>query len=270
MIARIRIWLRQRAADAAHGVRELVRRPLRKLVEIALSDLDLMARVGDLTSSVAFERAYLSEAASFKGRIPLYRWVLGQVAGADGLFLEFGVYKGDSINRLAELKPDVTWYGFDSFVGLPEAWTLGAKAGAFSTQGTRPDVRENVRLVEGFFQDTLPAFVAQQRASSVAVLHVDADLYSSTRTILENLKGLLVPGSIIIFDELINYPGWQDGEYRAFMEYVDQNGVAFEYIGYNRTGSQVAVKLTRTASVTPAASSEPHLRYAAGLAPTTP
>jgi len=37
-----------------------------------------------------------------------------------GLFLQFGVYKGNSINRLARLKRKATFYGFDFFVGLPE------------------------------------------------------------------------------------------------------------------------------------------------------
>jgi hypothetical protein len=270
VLTRMRIWLRQRIADLRHGARELVRRQLRKLIEIALSDLDLMARFVDPTSSVAFEAKHLSDAASFKGRVQLYRWVLGQVPTADGLFLEFGVYKGDSINRLAELEPDVTWYGFDSFVGLPEAWTLGAKTGAFSTHGALPVVRDNVRLVAGFFEDSLPGFVAEHGAK-VSVLHVDADLYSSTVTILENLKDRLVPGSIIIFDELINYPGWQNGEYKAFTEYVERHHVAFEYLAYVRTASQVAVRLTGAATgvsgVTPPARGEIQPRHAAGLAP---
>ncbi len=244
LIKRARILLRQRIADLRFHARELVRRQLRKLIEIVITDLDLMARFGDLTSSVAFEKAHLSEAAGFKGRTQLHRWVLSHTRGTDGLFLEFGVYKGDSINRLAELKPDVTWYGFDSFVGLPETWTLGAKTGAFSTHGTVPTVRDNVRLVEGFFESTLPPFVAAHRGQNISVLHIDADLYSSTKTVLENLKDLLVPGSMIIFDEFINYPNWQEGEYKAFMEYVAVNCVAFEYIGYTRTGGQVAVRLT--------------------------
>jgi len=39
--------------------------------------------------------------------------------------MDFGVYKGASINWLAGLKPDVTFFGLDSFDGLPEAWTPG-------------------------------------------------------------------------------------------------------------------------------------------------
>jgi hypothetical protein len=244
----IRIWLRQRLADLRFHVREFVRRQIRKVIEIAITDLDLMGKFRDLTSSAVFEAEHLGDAVDFKSRTRLYRWLLEQ-AGSSGLFLEFGVHKGDSINRLAGLKRDVTWYGFDSFVGLPEAWTLGAKAGAFSVRGRLPAVRDNVRLVEGFFEQTLPAFVAEHPTAKISVLHIDCDLYSSTKTILQNLKGMLVPGSVILFDEFFNYPDWQRGECKAFMEYVAENAIAFEYIGYTRTGGQVAVKLVERSSI---------------------
>ena len=38
------IWLRQRLADIQERVRELFRRQVRKLVELVLTDIDLMAR----------------------------------------------------------------------------------------------------------------------------------------------------------------------------------------------------------------------------------
>jgi hypothetical protein len=169
--------------------------------------------------------------------------MLREVNHKDGLYLEFGVYKGDSINHFAELTPDVTWHGFDSFEGLPEAWTLGAKAGAFSIGGNLPPVRGNVRLTKGFFEQTLPGFVAQHRSEKIALLHVDCDLYSSTVTILEQVGDMLVPGTIIIFDELINYHGWEEGEFKAFTEFVAARKLAFEYVAYNRTGGQVAVRI---------------------------
>ena len=101
----------------------------------------------------------------------------------DGLHLEFGVYKGDWINRLAELAPDVTWYGFDSFEGLPEAWTLGAKKGAFSIDGKSAAGARQCAPDQGFFETTLPGFVAQHPGAKLALLHIDCDLYSATRTI---------------------------------------------------------------------------------------
>ncbi len=244
MIDRLRVWSRLTVEDVKFRIREIVRRNLRKLIEIALTDLDLMSAFTDMTSSVAFEKAHLAEAADFKGRAQLFRYALDQVRHPDGLFLEFGVYKGDSINRLAALKPEVKWYGFDSFIGLPEAWTMGARRGAFSIGGKLPPVRDNVTLIKGFFEDTLAAFAAQYRGGKIAFLHVDCDLYSATRTIFKELGDMLQAGTIVLFDEFINYPGWQEAEYKAFIEFTAEGKRSFEYIGYVRTGGQVAVRLT--------------------------
>lgn len=244
MFKKLRIDLRLGLEGFNFRVRELIRRYLRKLIEIALTDLDLMGALRDIGSSAAFERAHLQDAADFKGRHQLYRFVLSQTVNQDGgLFLEFGVYKGTSINRFADIRPDVRWYGFDSFQGLPEAWTLGARKGSFDVKGVLPPVRGNVTLIQGFFERTLPAFVAEHCADRVAFLHVDCDLYSATKTIFSELGALLQLGCIVVFDEYFNYPGWEDGEYKAFSEYIASTGRAFEYIGYVRTGGQVAVRL---------------------------
>ena len=37
----------------------------------------------------------------------------------DGLFMEFGVYNGSSINRFAKMIPNKTIYGFDAFGKFP-------------------------------------------------------------------------------------------------------------------------------------------------------
>ena len=107
-------------------------------------------------------------------------------------------------------------------------------------------MRNNVTLIKGFFEETLPRFAAEHRHDKVALLHVDCDLYSATKTIFDQLGDLLQPGCIIIFDEYFNYPDWQDGEYKAFAEYAASEGRSFEYIAYVRTGGQVAVRLVAT------------------------
>lgn len=243
MTGSFKIWVRQFAEDCNGFVRRIFRRWIKKIVEIAVSDLDLMQSFRDLTSSAAFANEHFRNVPVFKDRDLLFRWTLGQVGGDNGLFLEFGVYKGASINRLAGLRPSATFYGFDTFTGLPEAWTLGAKKRAFDVGGWLPPVRKNVRLIKGLFEDTLKSFVAEHHASKISFMHVDCDLYSATRTILRETRGLLMAGTIIVFDELINYPDWQNGEYKAFMEFTSETGVSYEFIGYVRGGSQVAVKI---------------------------
>ncbi len=49
---------------------------------------------------------------------------------------------------------------------------------------------------------------------------------------------------IAITPGILCYGGWEDGEYKAFMEYVAAKGRTFDYVGYVRTGGQVAVRLT--------------------------
>lgn len=159
--------------------------------------------------------------------------------------MEFGVRKGETVNLIAEAFPNKFIYGFDSFEGLPEDWRYDSRfdlqKGAFNLNGYLPPVRKNVRLIKGWFNETLPEFV-KSHPEPCAFIHVDCDIYSSTKTIFDNLKNQIVSGTVIAFDEYFNYPGRQQGEYKALMEFVAENNLEFEYIA--RTNfSQVAVKI---------------------------
>lgn len=158
-----------------------------------------------------------------------------------GGYLEFGVFEGTSINIISAAKPDEIIYGFDSFEGLPEIWRYSYDKGTFNLNGKFPRVNENVRLIKGWFNETLPAFV-KEHPEPCAFIHVDCDLYSSTKTIFAELKNQIVSGTVIAFDEYFNYPGWQEGEYKAFMEFTAENNLEFEYIA-RTSHMQVAVKI---------------------------
>ena len=88
----------------------------------------------------------------------------------------------------------------------------------------------------------LPPFIKEQ-PQPIAFIHIDCDLYSSTKTVFELLGRRIQPGCVIVFDEYFNYPGWQDGEFKAFQEFIQHSGLAYDYIGYNRRHEQVAVKI---------------------------
>jgi hypothetical protein len=242
MIATLKIAGRLAVENVRFRARQVARRVVRKTAEIVLSDLDLTAALGQIGEAAAFEREHLMDAAYFKGRHQLFAYVLSKIP-QDGLLLEFGVYKGDSINRLAGLMPQRHWYGFDSFKGLPEAWTPGARAGAFAVQSRVPPVRKNVTLIRGFFENSLPPFVVQHKDEQVAFMHIDCDLHSATRTVFETMGDMLMPGCIVVFDEYFNYPDWKNGEYKAFAEYIAMSGRRFDYLAYVRHDRQVAVRL---------------------------
>lgn len=149
-----------------------------------------------------------------------------ELAPADGLILEFGVAQGSSINHLAKLFAPHPVYGFDWFNGLPEAW-CGFPQGHFA--GEPLWVPANVRLVRGLFEETLDDFL-DLLPDPVAFLHIDCDLYASTRTVLAKLERRIVPGSVIVFDEYHGYPAWREGEFKAWMEFVRRTRKSFRYV----------------------------------------
>ena len=95
------------------------------------------------------------------------------------VWLEFGVASGNTINYISKFTNEPV-YGFDSFQGLPEKWRDGFEAGAFGTNGELPSVNHNVRLVKGWFNETLPGFIQDNlHGKKVSFIHMDADLYIS-------------------------------------------------------------------------------------------
>ena len=133
-------------------------------------------------------------------------------------------------------------FGFDSFEGLPEDWRPGFPKARFSLAGAAPDVLENVELVKGRFAQTLPAFLAHH-PERFAFVHVDCDLYSSTKTVLELAAARVGAGTVIVFDEYFNFPGWEQHEFKAFQEFVRATGARYEYLAYNSRDEQVAVRM---------------------------
>ena len=189
--------------------------------------------------SARFIENEMPSAQRFSDRWTLLRHALS-LAPKDGLYCEFGVAAGNSINFIAGLIPDrMIIHGFDSFEGLPETWRDGFPKGYFRLQGL-PPVRRNVVLYKGWFDKTAPEFKLQQ-SGHLAFMHMDADLYSSTKTVFDVLWDRLVPGTVIVFDEFYNYPGWKSGESKAFSELVTNKGLKFSYLGYAQ--EQVAVKI---------------------------
>lgn len=160
-----------------------------------------------------------------------------------GWILEFGVATGRTLNQFAHWLPNKTIYGFDGFQGLPEDWTSRMRRGFFARDNL-PRVRKNCALVVGWFDQTLPGFKEKYiKDQPLVLLHVDCDLYSSTVTIMENLRSNIVPGTVIVFDEYMNYPGWQLDEFRAWQEHCAKYGVKYEYIGRVSRHQKVAVRV---------------------------
>ncbi|HKU17775.1 MAG TPA: tetratricopeptide repeat protein [Candidatus Saccharimonadales bacterium] len=164
------------------------------------------------------------------------------LAPVTGLVAEFGVYHGLSLNQIAQQVAGPV-HGFDSFEGLPEDWKASEPAGSYSTHGRLPQVPPYVVLHPGWFADTLPAFVAQQ-TEKARFIHIDCDLYSSTRTVLEGLYPLLQAGTVLVFDEYLGFPGYEQHEFRAWREFSRQRQIEYQYFGCTLMAKAVALRVT--------------------------
>jgi len=199
-----------------------------------------------LNRSVDYLEAHMQKAIGLDNQKELLEYTLDQVE-VEGYYLEFGVFTGGTMRRMARRKRQAEFHGFDSFEGLPEAWsgfTLGK--GAFSLGGKLPMVPRNVQLHKGWFNQSLPKWL-EEHPGKVAFIHVDCDLYSSTVDIFENLAKRLHTGTVVLFDEYFNYAHWEHHVFKAWKEFVAKHNVSYEYLGYAR--QQVAVKIT---SINPA------------------
>ena len=183
--------------------------------------------------------------ADFDLRKSLRQFVVA--ANPSGLFMEFGVFRGLSIRSIANMVPQKTVYGFDSFKGLPERWADTPK-GAFKCPPPT-DLPSNVKLVVGLFQETLPGFLRRRDGhlidppEPVSFVHIDCDLYSSTKFVLDTLRNRL-DGAIVVFDEITGSAAAEDHEGRALKDFLQETGAKAELLAnHHRYGAGYRMRL---------------------------
>jgi hypothetical protein len=205
------------------------------------------------TALRAYEVWYppLRPAHSFGHKVPLHDYVAHYIGvDADIRYLEFGVHSGWSIQRFATLftNPDAQFFGFDSFIGLPESWG-SAPAGYFSTDGRPPETKDSrIQFVKGWFQNSVREFLPQLKDEppKTTLVHFDADLYSSTLFLLASLWWY-VPEYYFIMDEFMGH------EMAATRNFVSAFPVDLEFYSRvdNKTGhpSQIFGRMRATKMV---------------------
>ncbi len=183
-------------------------------------------------------------------QLMFYMEMASKLATVPGDFAEFGVAGGVSFLAFArcirvmergfDKKERRKLFGFDSFEGLPELSDLDKSAhvtdremrqGGFATPKWFQPLRDFVaddpscELVQGWFDKSVPVFLADRPHLSFAMVHIDCDLYESTKTVLEQTWERVVPGGIVLFDELFHkdYPG----EARAYRDFFQDRSSEF-------------------------------------------
>lgn len=156
-------------------------------------------------------------------------------------YLEFGVAGGTSFEwwLKANTNPESKFFGFDTFEGLPEAWGLFKKGEMASGILEFHDVRYS--FVRGLFRETVPEFFELTSFASTTrkVVHLDADLFSSTLLVLTSLAGRLKLGDVLIFDEFCV----PNHEFFAFDVFTEMFDFKYELLGAANNYLQVALKI---------------------------
>jgi len=166
-----------------------------------------------------------------------------------GDVVEFGVYTGMSLAIFAQGQSfdpkgmTRRFVGFDSFEGLPPSAEVHARwqprdcavnhswhpllaIGAPVTPAVTLDLfaacgLEPPALHAGPFTETVSR-VVPSTYSAIALVHLDCDLYESTRDALALVAPALQDGAMLMFDDWFHYRGNpRKGQARAFAEFLD-------------------------------------------------
>jgi Macrocin-O-methyltransferase (TylF) len=166
--------------------------------------------------------------ASFDDNQGLFDLIARKIQDKVVLYLEFGVFEGNSIRYWSKLlkNPGSMLHGFDSFEGLPETFKDDHPKGRFALRGKLPEFSDpRIRLFRGWFHETLPLYTMPPHQE--LVINIDCDLYSSTSFVLNHFKETMPIGAWLYFDE---FGSW-DHESRAFRDFLGETQMKFELIG---------------------------------------
>lgn len=154
---------------------------------------------------------------------------LNKVAGD---FVECGSWNGGSGAMISSLAVDKKVWLLDSWEGMPEAGVedikikskkvIGEKGMALSSFekakyllfGKLKLSPDNVLLIKGWFEDTVPAL--KDKIDKISLLHLDCDWYESVKICLENFYDKVTFGGFVVVDD---YESWL-GSKKAVDEFL--------------------------------------------------
>lgn len=163
-----------------------------------------------------------------------------------GDYYEFGIFNGHSLFYAQQIAKkqnftDMSFFGFDSFKGLPAIGEKDKNGYFYQGQYSYPkaDVIKNIinhggdlnriKLIEGFFDESLKkSLIKKYNLRKIAIAYIDCDLYSSTKTVLSFIKHLLMKDSLIIFDD-----------WNAFLEKSKDKGEQLAFREFNEANPQI-------------------------------
>lgn len=141
-----------------------------------------------------------------------------EVANLEGDAAEIGVYEGDSAVLIKSELPDCTLHLFDTFNGMPKSmisegdYHRECDFKTTSVEKVKKRLTGKYEIHAGVFPDT-----AAGLKPKLKFVHVDCDLYLSTKAALTWAWENLVPGGVIIDDDY----GFLPNAKRAVTEFME-------------------------------------------------
>ncbi|MDH6058059.1 TylF/MycF/NovP-related O-methyltransferase [Umezakia ovalisporum] len=144
---------------------------------------------------------------------------------------------------------NMRFFAFDSFQGLPkltpeDSGTNDLTQGQYAypveqfventTNAGMPS--DKSVIVEGWFEDICIAETAQKhKLKKASIIWIDADLYSSTKSVLKFIIPFLQDGTVIIFDDWFSFRGSPYlGVQKAFNEWKNEHCLEFSFNEYQK------------------------------------
>ena len=180
--------------------------------------------------------------ARFRDRVSLWEGAATPRLRHGTVVLEFGVAGGMATHWWASRGVAfASWHGFDTFEGLPSAWTRAGipvmSAGVFRPSAgavPQPAAPFPYTWHKGLIEETLPPF---DRPDAPLFVLIDVDLLEPASVILEWLAMHGRPGDLVYFDEA--FDPWNEG---LALRRVVADGLAIRAIAH--TGSSLLVELS--------------------------
>ncbi|MBF96473.1 MAG: Demethyldecarbamoylnovobiocin O-methyltransferase [Alphaproteobacteria bacterium MarineAlpha9_Bin4] len=176
-----------------------------------------------------------------------------RISNIRGEIVECGVFKGNSLMRwikfrsLLENSFSRKIYGFDTFGKFPdasleeerrkrnefinEAGNESVKKKEFQEYLEKLNLKENVYLIEGDINNTVPDFISKNNEIRISLLHIDVDLYEPTKVCIENFYPHVARGGIIILDDYGAFPGAN----KAVEEFIENKNFKVEQLRYSNS-----------------------------------
>ncbi len=185
--------------------------------------------------SADFVEEHLGEALVFLYEHKFFHFVIQKTSEQKIEGFSFCFWAQRRRNDLTEHFDCTSRFGEKLFRSLAYAWKGNHPVKVIHPSFQLP---QNIYHVDDFFKE-----YPVSKIPPVRLIHIEGGTSEVAETILKGFEKHLKPGVLILLGELIGYPNWRNGQYRAWKKIAKDYGVKFRYLGF--CDHQALVEITK-------------------------